>query len=113
MYRPSKEAKIMSDVERIVNTNAERVQWALEVERMAQENRKAAPKAPAQKKRDNERFRAIRSAAFACAMFSGAGAAFVGIGLAADQLLTVGAGALIMLVFLRVGAQLERYARSV
>lgn len=103
----------MSDVERIVNTNAERVQWAREVERMTQEKTNAAPKAPARKARSNERFRAIRAAALACAAASGAGAAFAGIGMAADQPLTVGFGLLVVAVFVSTGARLDAYARNI
>lgn len=104
----------MSDVERIVNTNYERACWAREVEEQCREAQRAAVKPQGgRKKRSQARYRAVRQAAMACAMFSGGGAAFVGIGLATNQLLTLGLGTLVMIVFLSAGARLEALARSI
>lgn len=97
------------DVERIVNSNAERVKWAAELEGQPEKKQPVTRR----KRRSNEKFRAIRTAVLACAMFAGAGAAFVGIGLAEGDALTVGIGLLIVSVFISSGARLDGLSRSV
>lgn len=98
----------MSDVERIVNTNYERACWAREVEEQCREAQRAAVKPQGgRKKRSQARYRAVRQAAMACAMFSGGGATFVGIGLAENNLLTLFFGAIFALLFGLIGAYLS------
>lgn len=93
----------MSDVERIVNTNAERVQWAREIAL-----KEIAPpvKTPEKKRRGNRR-QAARSGALVCAMFVGSGVALLGLGLASNNLLTVAFGILIAGVFGVTGLVLD------
>lgn len=101
----------MSDVERIVNTNNERVRWAEEYAHAApQEDKAALPKD--RKQRNDSKFQVIHTAALACAMFAGAGAAFAGIGLANGQGLTLGVGLLVTTVFIATGARLDAWART-
>lgn len=99
-----------SDVERIVNANSERVKWASEYTDSAAHEAKPMPK---KRRRSESKFRAIRTAVLACAMFAGAGAAFVGIGLAAGDALSVGVGLLVVSVFISTGARLDGLSRSV
>lgn len=98
------------DVEQIVNQNAERAKWAAEVSAASRPEPCAERRTP--RKRSQKRFQAIRTAALACAMFAGAGAAFVGIGLAAGDAVTVGVGLLVCAVFVSSGARLEGLSRS-
>lgn len=101
----------MSDVERIVNTNYERVQWAREYADRDAREQPAAQKA--RKKRSERKFQAIHTAVLACAMFTGAGAAFAGLGLSSGDALTVGVGLLVMAVFIGTGARLDSWSRVV
>ena len=133
----------MSDVERIVNANHERVRWAEEYE----ETRIAA--IPAGSCKDGrglwclrggqgsgrptagfdgsckraatsgvsngvgrkdaaaERRQAYRTTALGCAMFTGSGAAFVGIGISMGHWMTVGVGLFLAVTFLICGVRAE------
>lgn len=106
----------MSDVERIVNANFDRIQWAHEVEMVELSEREAErvelPK-KAGKKRNESKFQAIHTAVLACAMFTGAGAAFAGLGLSSGDALTIGVGLLVMAVFIGTGVRLDAWARTV
>lgn len=93
----------MSDVERIVNANAERVQWAREVTL----KEIAPPVKTPKKKRRGHRRQAARLGALVCAMFVGSGAALLGIGLASNNLLTVVFGIIIAVLFGVTGLALD------
>ena len=115
----------MSDVERIVNANHERVRWAEEYEggRIA-----TAPMGPRNDRRctvapvpgghgpdrptDWERRKAYRATALGCAMLTGGASAFVGIGLSTGNLLTAGVGLLVGALFLSCGSWAERLAEG-
>lgn len=99
----------MSDVERIVNTNHERVRWAQEY---AARDAEAEPLVQP-KKAGKKRNEAIHTAVLACAMFTGAGAAFAGLGLSSGDALTIGVGLLVMAVFIGTGVRLDAWSRTV
>lgn len=99
----------MSDVEQIVNANFERVKWAAEYT----DSGKPEPKPRAKKRRSERTFRAIHTAVLACAMFAGAGATLVGIGLASGDALTVGIGLLVVSLFISTGARLDGLSRTI
>lgn len=132
----------MSDVERIVNANHERVRWAEEYE----EGRIAAAssKKPRNDREDGlpracgprndggnmgpmaatagrsngvvrkdaaaDRLQAYRTTALGCAMFTGSGAAFVGIGISMGHWMTVGVGLFLAVTFLICGVRAEETA---
>lgn len=130
----------MSDVERIVNANHDRVRWAEEYEggRIATASSKprndsveriaTAPIGPRNDRRctvvpfrggqrsdrhtDWERRRAYRNTALGCAMFTGGASAFVGIGLSMGRWLTVAVGLLVAVLFLVCGSWAERLAEK-
>lgn len=97
----------MDDVVQIVNQNAERAKWAAEVSAQPE------PKPRAKKPRSERTFRAIHTAVLACAMFAGAGATLVGIGLASGDALTIGIGLLVTCLFISTGARLDGLSRTV
>lgn len=99
------------DVEQIVNQNAERAKWAAEVSAAAKSEPHAVRRTA--RKRSEQKFRTIRTSVLACAMLSGAGAAFIGIGLAAGDAFTVGVSLLITAIFVAAGSRLEAWSRSV
>lgn len=100
----------MDDVVQIVNQNADRARWAAEISAQSEPEVPAREKKP---RRNESKFRAIHTAVLACAMFAGAGAAFVGIGLTAGDLLSVGVGLLVVCLFISTGARLDGLSRSV
>lgn len=97
------------DVEQIVNQNADRVRWAAELAREPEK----APVRREPKRRSESRFQALHTAVLACAMFAGAGAAFVVIGLASGDAVSVIVGLLAVNVFISSGARLDWVSRSV
>lgn len=99
------------DVEQIVNQNAERAKWAAEVS--AASKPEPCAERRASRKRSQKKFQALHTAVLACAMFAGAGAAFVGIGLSSGDAVSVGVGLLVVAVFISSGARLEGLSRSV
>lgn len=99
------------DVEQIVNQNAERAKWAAEVNAASSPEPCVNPRST--RKRSRKKFQAIRTAVLACAMFAGAGAAFVGIGLSSGDAVSVGVGLLVVAVFISSGARLDGLSRSV
>ena len=96
----------MSDVERIVNANHERVRWAAECEG----ERIATP--PAEARNDKHGRQVYRSTALGCAMFTGGASAFVGIGLSMGRWLTVAIGLMVAVLFLACGSWAERLAEE-
>ena len=116
----------MSDVERIVNANHERVRWAEEYEmggRIATASSKprndmrctVVPFRGGQgsdRPTDWERRKAYRNTALGCAMFTGGASAFVGIGLSTGRWLTVAVGLLVAVLFLCCGLWSERLAEE-
>lgn len=104
----------MSDVEQIVNANFERVKWAAEYTDSGKPE--PEPEAPVRRpkpRRSERTFRAIHTAVLACAMFAGAGATLVGIGLASGDALTIGIGLLVTCLFISTGARLDGLSRTV
>lgn len=126
----------MSDVERIVNANHDRVRWAAEYEgeRIAtsathprndrigtdchgpdgprNDSGERIATAPAGPRNDNSCRRVYRSTALGCAMFAGGASAFVGIGLSMGRWLTVAVGMLVAVLFLACGSWAERLAEK-
>ena len=131
----------MSDVERIVNANNERVRWAEEYETggriatapMGPRNDSLGRIATASSKPRNdrrctvvpfrggqrsdrptdwERRKAYRNTALGCAMFTGGASAFVGIGLSTGRWLTVAVGLVVAVLFLCCGMWSERLAEE-
>lgn len=126
----------MSDVERIVNANNERVRWAEEYEtggRIATASSKprndsvgriatatmgprndmenGLPRACGPRNDKHVR-KAYRDTALGCAMFTGGASAFVGIGLSMGRWLTVAVGLLVAVLFLVCWAWAERLAEK-
>lgn len=111
----------MSDVERIVNANNERVRWAEEYEtggriatatmgpRNDMEN--GLPRACGPRNDKHVR-KAYRETALGCAMFTGEASAFVGIGLYTGRWLTVAVGLVVAVLFLCFGLWSERLAEE-
>ena len=97
----------MSDVERIVNANNERVRWAEEYETVGR-----IATDPAGPRNDNSCRRVYRSTALGCAMFAGGASAFVGIGLSMGRWLTVAIGLMVAVLFLACGSWAERLAEE-
>lgn len=126
----------MSDVERIVNANHERVRWAEEyetggriatasskprndsVERIAtatmgprNDMENGLPRACGPRNDKHVR-KAYRETALGCAMFTGGASAFVGIGLSTGRWLTVAVGLVVAVLFLCFGLWSERLAEE-
>lgn len=99
----------MSDVERICETNHDRRKWAEEYDGQytdfGQEENAALPRND--KRVSRKRREIMRTICTACTMAAGGGAAFVGLGLANGDLLTVVVGLLVAVTFLISGTHLE------
>lgn len=94
----------MSDVEKILEINQARRRFAEEVDAGIQPQKKpAGPK----KHSRADRWQATRTACWACAMASGAGAAMLGIGIASHHGPTIILGAVVALAFLLTGWAIE------
>lgn len=111
----------MSDVERIVNANHERVRWAEEYETVGRiatapiwprnDRENGLPRACGPRNDKHVR-KAYRSTALGCAMFAGGASAFVGIGLSTGRWLTVAVGLVVAVLFLCCGLWSERLAEE-
>lgn len=100
----------MSDVERICEVNQERRRWAEEYQQSAELQDDATPRRAKRGiplYRGDKRRRVVRSGALACAMVTGAGAAFLGMGIAMQHQATILVGALVAAVFLLAGSAME------
>ena len=100
----------MSDVERIVNANHERVRWAEEYQQSAElqddaTHRRAKRGSPLY--RGDKSRRAMRAGSLVCAMATGSGAAFLGMGISMQHQATILVGALVAAVFLLAGSAME------
>ena len=100
----------MSDVERICEVNQERRRWAEEYQQSVElrddaTHRRAKRGSPLY--RGDKRRRAMRAGSLACAMVTGAGAAFLGMGIAMQNHATTLVGALVAAVFLLAGSAME------
>lgn len=94
----------MSDVEKILAVNQERRRFAEEVDAGMQPRKETNGK---QSNSRTDRREAMRTACWACAMASGAGAAMLGIGIASQHMPTIILGAVVALAFLLTGWALE------
>lgn len=94
----------MSDVEKILAVNQERRRFAEEVDAGMQPQKEPTGK---QKHSRADRQEAMKTACWACAMASGAGAAMLGIGIASHHSPTIILGAVVALAFLLTGWALE------
>lgn len=97
----------MSDVEKICDLNHRRARWAAEY--ADTEDMDCFP-TERENTNDQKREMAMRTAARGCAMFTGMGAAFVGMGLASMHMPTLIVGATTALVFLLSGLALDAKA---
>lgn len=94
----------MSDVEKILAVNQERRRWAEEVDAGMQPQKETTG---AKKHTRADRMEAMKTACWACAMASGAGAAMLGIGIASHHAPTIIIGAVVALSFLLTGWAIE------
>lgn len=100
----------MSDVERICEVNQERRRWAEEYQQSAELQDDATPRRAKRGTplyRGDKRRRAMRAGSLVCAMVSGAGAAFLGMGIAMQHQDTIFLGAIVAAVFLLAGSAME------
>lgn len=94
----------MSDVEKILEINQARRRFAEEVDAgIRPQGETGLPK----KSSRADRWQATRTACWACAMATGAGATMAGIGIASGQIPTIILGAVITVAFLLTGWALE------
>lgn len=89
----------MSDVERITHQNHQRVRWAEEYS----DNNVVQTPSRRYKANKQKRHRRLRTVAMGCSMFSGTGAAFVGIGLSMMHLPTIICGIIAAIAFMACG----------
>lgn len=100
----------MSDVERICEVNQERRRWAEEYQQSVELQDDTTPrraKLGTPLYRGDKRRRAMRVGSLVCAMVSGAGAAFLGMGIAMQHQATILVGAVTAAVFLLAGSAME------
>ena len=100
----------MSDVERICEVNQERRRWAEEYHQSAELQDDTTPRRAKRGTplyRGDKRRRAMRAGSLVCAMVSGAGAAFLGMGIAMQHQATILVGSVIAAVFLLAGSVME------
>ena len=100
----------MSDVERICAVNHERRRWAEEYHQSAELQDDTTPRRAKRGTplyRGDKRRRAMRAGSLVCAMVSGAGAAFLGMGIAMQHHATILVGSVIAAVFLLAGSAME------
>lgn len=101
----------MSDVERICEVNHERRRWAEEYDekRCCQHGGQGSgrPTDHRNDKRWDKMRRVMRAGSLVCAMATGSGAAFLGMGIAMQHQATILVGALVAAVFLLAGSAME------
>lgn len=101
----------MSDVERICEVNQERRRWAEEYDekRCCQHGGQGSgrPTDHRNDKRGDKMRRVMRGGSMVCAMATGSGAAFLGMGIAMQHQATILVGALVAAVFLLAGSAME------
>lgn len=100
----------MSDVERICEENHNRVKWAEEYSDMREPVLQFPSRKERQKAREKQQI--LRTATIACAMASGMGAAFAGIGVAEWNMAALITGAIIVVVFMISGIICETKAEE-
>ena len=101
----------MSDVERICEVNQERRRWAEEYDekRCCQHGGQGSgrPTDHRNDKRGDKMRRVMRAGSLVCAMVTGAGAAFLGMGISMQHHATILVGSVIAAVFLLAGSVME------
>ena len=100
----------MSDVERICEVNHERRRWAEEYQQSSELQDDETPRRAKRGTplyRGDKRRRAMRAGSLVCAMVSGAGAAFLGMGIAMQHQATMLVGLVIAVAFLVTGSVME------
>lgn len=100
----------MSDVERICEVNQERRRWAEEYQQSAELQDDATPRRAKRGTplyRGDKRRRAMRAGSLVCAMVTGVGAAFLGMGIAMQNQAAILVGSVIAALFLVTGSAME------